>query len=170
MDIWITIVSFFAVLLLLVLIAGVVVVTRRQRIEKSSSGNAADRRRFTRTPIRISAELAPGSGEIVEGRTSDLSVMGMFFCFKPDSPAEARKSLDKGQECRVALIIEGGNSPIRLNLRGVIMHRAEDGVGVEFVKMNREAFDNLRYVICYNADNEDRIQSEISSHFSMKLE
>ena len=69
--------------------------------------------------------------------------MGMFF--------NGESGVSVGDECKVCLLVERDGAPIRLNLKGKVVRKEEAGLGVQFTAMNRECYENLRFLTHYNA-------------------
>jgi hypothetical protein len=113
----------------------------------AGSSGGVDRRKYPRLPLQVSAEVVmTADGRKLAGRTRDLSIMGMFF--KNESN---ESEVPAGDECKVCLLVERDGASIRLNLKGKVVRRKEEGLGVEFTAMNRECYENLRYLTHYNA-------------------
>lgn len=105
----------------------------------------AQRRQFTRVPLKISAEMRIPDGRRVRGATRNLSLMGAYVI--------GDSLLAPLTECDMFLHIEGQQPrPVRLRLRGRVVRADSTGFAVEFTGMTRECYDNLCYILKYNAD------------------
>ena len=126
--------------LLIILLTGLYFSFRRGAVAGYSGG--ANRRRYPRLPLQVSAELVTEAGHKLAGRTRDLSIMGMFLIGGAEVPVNS--------ECKVCLLVERDGAPIRLNLKGKVVRKEETGLGIQFTAMNQECYENLRYLIHYN--------------------
>ena len=110
---------------------------------------ACNRRREPRVPMRLEMELHAPGAEPLRGATRDLSLGGAFLA------ADAR--LPEGTDCAVMLLLEGGRRPIRLALKGRVARHAEGGMGIAFIAMDAQCYENLAYLVAFSMAQADRV-------------
>jgi hypothetical protein len=90
----------------------------------------AERRDHERHLIRRFALLKLANGELIEGETQDMSVGGAFIECAPE------RDVNEGDICTITLILEDDDESISTEIYGSISHRAEEGIGCNFLKIN----------------------------------
>lgn len=142
---------FYAVLSVgLAMLAGLLIYGAYQRGKITGApgvaGDFDNRRRHARRPLRIDAEVVAPGGARAAGQTRDLSVSGMFLLTGSPTPLEG--------ECAIALLIVREGSPIRFNLRGRVVRAEATGLAFEFTTMDPECYENICYLVYYNAESQ----------------
>jgi hypothetical protein len=118
--------------------------------------NGTKHREFTRVSTEIEAEVTA----TVSGHTRDVSVKGIYlFCRQP---------LPVGTPCRVALVVGGRQSPLRIEVTGRVVRVDDAGMAVEFSEMGVDSFDHLRRLVLYNSTDTDQVEQELKSHLGLK--
>lgn len=123
--------------------------------------NEENKREFSRVPLQIEVEVSPGQQPIVVSQTKDVSLKGLYLVC--DSP------LPLGSDCRVALLLGGGDNPVRIEVSGKIARVDSSGMGLEITEIiGTDSFDHLRNLVLYNAANADQVEEEFHSHLGLK--
>ena len=110
-------------------------------------------RRFMRSTVVAPVTLNFDGGEVVSGDILNLSIAGMFV--------RTAQQMDKGREC-VASFSAGPMKPI--HVRCVVMHRKNDGMGMEIVGIANASFEFLRELVVNHADDSFQCDIEIMSN------
>ena len=119
----------------------------------SAMASGYELRRFMRSTVVAPVILTFGGGETVSGEILNLSIVGMFV--------RAGEQKDEGQECE-ASFTGGALKPI--HVRCVVMHRKNDGMGLEITGISNTSFEYLRELIVSNADEPFKCDTEIMSN------
>ncbi len=92
----------------------------------------SNRRNYERRLIHKFALIKLANGEILEGRTRDMSVGGAFIEYDSDIDID----LTEGEECSISMILEEGENELTTEIYGSISHPEAGGVGCDFLKIN----------------------------------
>ncbi len=112
-----------------------------------------ERRRFTRIPIGITAELSY-QGEIYPvNEVDDLSMGGCQLT--------TEGSFDPGEECEVSIMLTGSADEIRVQINGEINRDDENHVSIKFLNLDSESYFHLQRIIMFNSSDPGKIENEI---------
>lgn len=100
-------------------------------------------RESTRSPVTADMEVRLPSGVLLEGSAKDVSMKGVLF--------STWRSLPVGNQVRVHLSIKTGDDVFCINTEGLVARICEDGVAIEFTKIDTESEEHLRRLVLYNA-------------------
>lgn len=117
-------------------------------------------REFSRVDIKIQAEIeAVGKGR-VSTRVQDVSMKGLFIEGQTDWPL--------GTECEIHLILEGGNPPVHIEVKGRVQRITEEGLALLFTEVGLEAYEHLHNLVMFNSDDPEKVEQELESHLGLK--
>lgn len=128
--------------------------------ESSVEAGGCDKREFTRTTVQIMAEVTVPDRDTVSGPVKDISMSGLLLY--------ANEPLPGGTTCQVAVFLEGGEDPLRLEMEGEVMRAGSGGMAVEFRSIEMDSVDHLHHLILYNASNTDTVEHEFEEHVGLK--
>jgi len=115
-----------------------------------------DKRRFTRIPFKVEAEMtAQGTSYRAEGITN-LSIGG---CSLP-----VTSDLRPGTPCRLILSLSGTSSELTVRIEGEVVRTDTDTVAIKFTGIDPDSLFLLQNIIRYNAPEAERIENEIQDH------
>ncbi len=115
-----------------------------------------NRRRYTRVPFKVKAEVTiSGSGYTVD-KINDLAVGG---CLLPI--AEKQKI---GAHCEVRIILSGTSSELSVKAAGEIVRSDPQWVAIKFTQVDDDSFFHLQNIVRYNSSDPDMIEKEILDH------
>jgi hypothetical protein len=117
--------------------------------------NNQERRRFSRIPFHISAELIMTEDESMVVEVADLSLHGVLI-EKPDT-----WFAPKGTEFNLTLTLE--NSETQLDMHVAVAHIDEDCIGFECINIDLESISHLKRLIELNLGNSDILNRELSA-------
>jgi len=120
-----------------------------------------DKREFSRTVIRVAAEMKCGRETLRCDQTRDLSMNGMFF--------PTLESLPVGRQCRVVLYLAEAENPVKIQLKARVVRVEDDGIAIEFTEIQgQESYEHLRNLVLYNSSDPDRIEREFQAHVGLR--
>ncbi len=118
-------------------------------------------REFTRVPIHLKVEIRCGSQTIVTDQTKDLSMKGIYLTCEEKLPV--------GSICEVALLLEGTDQPVRIDVKGRVMRCVNSGVGIQFTEIELDSYDHLQNLVLHNSQaDHDQVEQEIHQHLGLK--
>ncbi len=117
--------------------------------------NNQERRRFSRIPFHISAELIMTEGQSLVVEVADLSLHGVLI-EKPDT-----WYAPKGTEFTLALTLE--NSATKLDMSVAVAHIDEDFIGFECKNIDLDSISHLKRLIELNLGNSEILNRELSA-------
>ncbi len=119
-----------------------------------------NKRDFTRVPSGLDVDILMEDGCELAGRVQNVSMRGIFV------PTE--RAFEEGVKCRVMLHLGGRGHGITLEARGEVARSSENGLGVRFDEIAYNAFQHLRKLVRYNADDPGVIEEELNSHLGIR--
>jgi len=74
-----------------------------------------------------------------------------------------------GTTCTCTLILDGGESQVRIRAAGVVMRHVDNGMAIRFDDLlDAESYDHLCQLIRYNALDPEKAEREIAAHIGIK--
>ncbi|NIQ02161.1 MAG: hypothetical protein GWM98_18615 [Nitrospinaceae bacterium] len=120
-----------------------------------------DSREFTRVPIHVMVEIVSDEGTFRTEQTKDLSMKGIFLYCDPVLPVHT--------ECEVRLILTQDETPIQIDLHGVVGRCSDRGMGIEFLEIHDlDSYQHLQNLVMHNSTDSHRIEEEIHNHLGLK--
>ena len=111
-----------------------------------------EKRKFTRVPFRIYAEMQYEESTIC-GKVTDLSLKGLFV--------QTSVRVDIGADLDVMLRLPSTIPPLEFRFRAVVVRLAEDGIGLEIVESELQSFTHLRNIVALHVADPDRVIDEL---------
>jgi len=68
-----------------------------------------------------------------------------------------------GEIVEVMISLTGDSSCLSINLEGVVLRTGEEGIALQYRKVDLDAFIHLRNIVSYNLDNSDKVMEEFQS-------
>ena len=115
-----------------------------------------EKRRFTRIPFKVKADLEVGSDTFHAPVIDNLSIGGC--CLPLD------KYLEAGAECRVAIIMDEGENGLKIDVYGEVVRCSFDNIVIKFTKIDPDSLFHLQNIIRFNSPDADIIDQEIKKH------
>lgn len=122
--------------------------------------NNEESREFTRVPIKVEAEVHADSQSIFCEQTRDVSMKGLFL--------KGDKSFPTGTQCVVTLFLGGKEGGMRIDVKGVVEHSSEKGMGVQFSEIGLDSYEHLQNLVLYNSQDAHKVEKEIQDHLGLK--
>ncbi len=121
----------------------------------------ANKREFSRVPIQLDVEILSPQPAPSSCQVKDVSLKGLYLlCANP---------LPVGSDCRVALLLGGGETPVRIEIGGTVAREDPAGMGLEITAIvGVESFEHLQNLVRYNAMDPDRVEQEFAEHVGLK--
>ena len=115
-----------------------------------------DKRRFTRIPFTVKAEVRAANVLYSIEEFSNLSIGG---CLVPITA-----QLESGTECQVEVLLSGTSSELTLRVEGEVVRSLPESVAIRFTRIDPDSLFHLQNIIRHNAQDPDKIEAEISEH------
>jgi hypothetical protein len=122
--------------------------------------NSEESREFTRVPIKVEAEVHADGQSIFCEETRDVSMKGLFL--------KGDKSFPMGTKCVVTLFLGGKEGGMRIDVKGVVEHSSEKGMGVQFSEIGLDSYEHLQNLVLYNSQDSHKVEKEIHDHLGLK--
>jgi hypothetical protein len=119
-----------------------------------------EKRRFTRVPFRVSAEIMANGFACRAEEILNLSVGGCLLPVKAD--------LEPGTECHFKIMMAGTTSELCIQVKGEIMRSDAGAVAVKFTEIDAESLFHLQNIIRYNSSDYEAVDREIRYHPGLK--
>jgi hypothetical protein len=114
-----------------------------------------ENRRFSRSTVDIPVQLDFGSDKLLSGRIANVSLIGIYVAAGEVPPMHS---------CCEASFAADPLKPI--HIRGTVVHRDLDGVGIEIQGIESASFEFLREVIVDHAENAFECETTILSNMA----
>ena len=115
-----------------------------------------EKRRFTRIPFRVKAEMTVNGALYSAEEISNLSVGGCLLLIRAD--------LEPGSACHVRIVLSGTSSELSVKVDGEVMRCDHGAVAVKFTCIDPDSLLHLRNIVHYNSLDPDAIEQEIQDH------
>jgi hypothetical protein len=134
---------------------------RNSLIKEHCMKTEAEKREFSRVPIQLDVEISSPQPAPDSCHVKDVSLKGIYLLC--DNP------LPIGSDCRVALLLGGGETPIRIEVGGTVARVDPTGMGLEIKEVvGIESFEHLRNLVLYNATDPNQVEQEFEGHIGLK--
>ena len=117
---------------------------------------AKEKRRFTRFPFKMKAELTVHGTSYMIEEMDNLSIGGCLLSIKED--------LEDGEKCGFKIMLgDAGDGPV-INIDGVIVRTGRGKIAVRFTGIDPESLHHLQEIARYNSHDPERVNREIEKH------
>lgn len=117
---------------------------------------SVEKRRFSRIPFRVNAEVTVDNVLYPVSEITNLSIGGGFFPTGAD--------IVSGASCHVKIILNGASSELSINVSGQVLRSSSGSTAIQFTSIDPDSLFHLQNIIRYNASDPDSIENEIRSH------
>lgn len=102
-----------------------------------------DKRKFIRVDFSTEINLmSQGEHHYFEGSSKDISLKGVFIYTDKDIPVDTLWD--------VVLVLLGANPALKLHIKGKVVRKSEEGIGIEFIEMDLDSYTHLKNIVKYN--------------------
>lgn len=115
-----------------------------------------EKRRFTRIPFKVKAEMTANNELYFANEIQDLGVGGCLL------PVDA--DLEPGTECHLKILISSTNSDLSIQVDGKIIRSDSGSLAVRFTGIDPDSLFHLQNIILYNSRDTEKVEQEISKH------
>ena len=112
-----------------------------------------EKRRFTRIPFRVKAEMTVNDVLYSAEEISNLSVGG---CLLP-----IRADLEPGSVCHVRILLTGTSSELSVRVDGEVMRCDPGAIAIKFTHIDPESLLHLHNIVRHNSLDPDVVEREI---------
>lgn len=118
-----------------------------------------EKRRFTRVPFKVEAEVKIGDSSYRTDEISNLSVGGCLLPISVASEATAK--------CHVRIWLGGTSSELIVAVEGEIVRITPESVAIRFTGVDVDSLFHLQNIVRYNSSDPDAVEREIRDHFGI---
>ena len=115
-----------------------------------------EKRRFTRIPFRVKAEIYVEDISYPVEKIENLSVGGCLL------PIET--IFEPGTPCRINILLTETDSDLMVKVEGVITRCSPEGAAVRFTHIDPDSLLHLKSIVRYNTLDPDAVEMEITKH------
>ena len=115
-----------------------------------------EKRRFSRIPFRVTAEMTVNDATYTAEEISDLSVGGCLLPITAD--------LQSGTECHLKILLTGTTEELSVHVDGEVLRCAPGTVAIKFTRIDSDSLYHLHNIVRYNALDPDQVDREIRKH------
>ncbi|MDY6973586.1 MAG: PilZ domain-containing protein [Thermodesulfobacteriota bacterium] len=115
-----------------------------------------EKRRFTRVPFKVEAEMSANNTLYRSEEIDNLSIGGCLLPIAAD--------LDPGTECRVGILLSGSSSELNVRIEGEVVRQVPGAVAIKFTRISPDSLFHLQNIIRYNSPDPDAVEKEIHEH------
>lgn len=115
-----------------------------------------EKRRFTRIPFKVNAEITANDILYSVKEISNLSIGGCLLQIKAD--------LEPGTICHLKIVLSGTISELSIKIDGEINRCVPGAFAVKFTRIDPDSLFHLQNVIRYNAPDPEVMDQEIIEH------
>jgi len=115
-----------------------------------------EKRRFTRIPFKVRAELTVDNVAYIVEEVNNLSVGGCLLPLTLDS--------EPGQNCRIRIQLSGVSSGLSIKINGKIARLDKSAIAIQFTHIDMDSLFHLKNLVRYNAPDPDAVENEIMEH------
>ena len=119
-----------------------------------------EKRRFTRIPFDVEAEITANDSSYKSDGILNLSVGGCLL------PIQA--NLEPGTGCQMRIIMIGASSELNIRIEGKIIRCDTGGVAINFTGVDPDSLLHLQNIIRYNSPDSEAVELEILEHPGLK--
>jgi len=120
---------------------------------------SGDKRRFTRVPFRVQAEITVDEHSYNTEEIKNLSVGG---CLLP-----VTVPLDVGAGCHVRIQFSGTSSELYIDMDAQVVRCGAGEVAVKFTGVDLDSFFHLQNIVRYNSSDPDAVEEELRAHLGL---
>jgi hypothetical protein len=117
-------------------------------------GKNMEKRELTRVAFDIEA-IIKYQEHTFSGKVDNLSLKGMFI--------RTKEKIKLNDTIEIIIHLAGQTSDLEINLNGTVVRIIDEGVGVQFQKVDLDSFIHLRNIVAYNSGDEDKVMDEFFS-------
>ncbi len=114
-----------------------------------------EKRRFTRTPFKVKAEIKTNDAHYCAAEISNLSVGGCLLPITAD--------LKPGTVCQVKIILEG-TGDICIRVEGKVVRSPPETIALQFNRIDLDSLLHLQNIIRYNVPDANVVDMENLKH------
>ena len=118
-----------------------------------------ERRRFTRVPFNVTAEMIVNNRTFRAEHIRNLSMGGCLLPLNHD--------MEKGTPCVVEITLSGTKEKLNVRVEGEISRSDSGGVAVRFDRIDPDSLFHLRNIVRYNSLNSDLIEQEMEGYLGL---
>ena len=115
-----------------------------------------EKRKFTRVPFRVKAEMTVADDVLVVESINNLSVGGCLLAMAETIPTDT--------ECFLKIFLSGTTSEVAVAVDGRITWCEAGAVAVKFTRIEPDSLVHLQNIVRYNYPDTDKVEEEINNH------
>ena len=118
-----------------------------------------ERRKYTRLPLELAAEIRLPGGTVVKGRTNNISFGGIFF------QSSDLTGFKPGDRCFLSIILQEDGERLSIDFNCEVIHLQGTGTGLGFISIDgADAYNHFRNLMVMNSPEPDKLLEELELH------
>ncbi len=117
---------------------------------------SSERRRFSRIPFRVKAEITVDDAFYSAEDIENLSVGGCLLPITAD--------IKPGTGCHVRILLTGTSSELIIRIDGEVSRCIPEAVAIKFTRIDPDSLFHLQNIILYNSPDPNVVEKEILDH------
>ena len=118
-----------------------------------------EKRELIRVPFQIEATILH-QDQTFQGKVENLSLKGMFI--------QTNGSFQLQDMIQITIHLAGESSDLEIKVSGIVVRMTEQGIGIQFEKIDLDSFIHLRNIVAYNRGDEDKVMDEFCDFINHK--
>jgi hypothetical protein len=118
-----------------------------------------EKRRFTRVPFQVEAELVVGDTTYPVDDIKNLSVGGCLVSMEAN--------LSVGTVCKIAIKLGEPESGLSVEVDGKIVRTPPKAVAIQFTGVSIDNLHHLQNIVRYNSSDPDAIEKELHDNLGI---
>lgn len=110
-----------------------------------------EKRRFSRVDFCMEAVIMYRH-QTIRGEVKNISLDGMFI--------KTAEKIPQGEMVEMMVSLSGDTSCLTINLEGVVSRSLEDGIALQYRKVDLDSFIHLRNIVSYNIGDSEKVMEE----------
>ncbi|MBW2078282.1 MAG: PilZ domain-containing protein [Deltaproteobacteria bacterium] len=115
-----------------------------------------EKRRFTRLPFRVKAEMTVNDVLYSAEEINNLSVGGCLLPITAD--------LEPGSACHVRILLSGTSSELSLRVAGNVVRCDYGAIAVKFTDIDPDNLFHLQNIVRHNSSDPDAVERELRNY------
>ena len=115
-----------------------------------------NRRKFSRIPFKVNAEIA---AEDISHSVEELINLSVGGCLLPITA-----DWKPGTACHVKILLSGTSSEMSIRIDGEIKRSVPGTIAVKFTRIDPDSLFHLQNIVRYNSPDPDAVDREINQH------
>ncbi len=114
-----------------------------------------EKRKHSRIHLEFDAELQIDNGSVYHGKTKNISFGGLYLY------TSNAIDISIGATATLTLLRDSQTAQNEINFKCQVVHSHESGVGVKFISIDLNGYQEFKHIMVYNSTEGDKLQAEL---------